>query len=235
MDLIYLFMNCKYQQIAEFLCQLTEDHLWNSTSFSDVIAFDRYKLKTRIGCGMATYCKFNPKENMFTINYGKKMIESKFNQQQVKLWMTYREVDSRHYYNRVTTLINILAHTVCHEFAHVIQQVTKSISKGSIHNAHFYSILDKIHTSDESVIIRQKLEHFFLKNAISPEYEDKSLSTNNVFDVQIGTTASFSHKKKVISGVVIKINKKTVQIKVKKFLTDTVWKVPKQCLDIHNK
>jgi len=227
-------MNCKYQQIADILCKLTEEVLWNSNSFSDVMEFSNYKLKTRIGCGMATYCKFNPKENTFTITYGKKMIESKFNQQQAKLWMTYREVLSRNYYNQNTSLINILAHTVCHEFAHVIQLLTKPAIKGSIHNTSFYSILDKIHLSDEANIIRENLECYFSSNSISADYLTDSYSTDNKYmiDVSIGDSVKFLHKKKVYTGKIIKINNKTVQIKVKKLLTATIWKVPKRCLEI---
>jgi len=228
-------MNCKYQNIADTLCKLTEEVLWNSNNFSDVIVFNDFKLKTRIGCGMATYCKFNPKENAFTITYGKKMIESKFHLQQAKLWMTYREVLSRNYYNQDTSLVNILAHTVCHEFAHVIQLITKQAIKGSIHNTNFYSILDKIHLSNEANIIRDNLENYFSSNAISAEYIHESTLSDNksASNLRIGSSVSFLHKKKVYSGQIVKINSKTVQVKVKKLLIASIWKVPKQCIEIY--
>lgn len=225
-------MNCKYHQIADTLCKLTEEVLWNSDSFSELIAFNHFKLKTRIGCGMATYCKFNPKEKLFTITYGRKMIESKFNQQQAKRWMSYREIASRRYYDQNTSLINVLAHTVCHEFAHVIQQINAPIVKGSIHNASFYSILDKIHLTDDVTTLRNKIEYHFSSNSLSPEYNNDVILTDikETINVSIGMPVTFLHKKKTYSGKIIKINKKTVHVEVKKLLMISIWKVSKLCI-----
>jgi len=228
-------MKRNYQQLADYLCKLTEECLWKSSIFSDVISHSNYKLKTRTGCGLATYCKFNPREKVFTITYGKKMIESKFNQQQAKRWMTYREVLSRGYYNQNTSLINVLSHTVCHEFAHIIQQLTSPAIKGSIHNANFYAILDKIHSSDEANTVREKLENYFQSNAISIEYlKVPAIEASKItLAIDIDSNVMFIHKKKEYSGTVIKINKKTVHVKVKKLLRHTTWKVPKHCIEVY--
>lgn len=219
----------KYQQIATLMCDITETHLWNSELISENKLFTDIKLKTRVGSGMATYCKYDAINNIFTITYGKKMIASKFNPNQTKNWMTHREIKSKLYFQGETTLLNVLSHTICHEFAHIIQQMNRWCTKGSIHNNKFYYLLAQLHDSGIAETVRQELHDKFNKHFISAEYYDipaeKYIEQQHSFCMN--DRISFNHKKKMIYGKIIKINKRTLIVNVKSLLRNTQWKVPK--------
>ena len=212
------------------MCELTESHLWNNQSFNSSLSIPSVKLKTRIGSGMATYCKFIPGDNLFIITYGKKMIESKFNPNFTSHWMTHREIKNRVYFNGETSLINVLTHTIFHEFSHAIQQMNNWCYKGSIHNKKFYSVLDGLHNSDIVDTIKNEFIEECNKHSISLEYLDLPVTDliNNKHLFSLDNEISFNHKNKTIYGKVIKVNKKTLIIIENKLLRKIQWKVPKE-------
>tara|TARA_R110002124_G_scaffold128157_19_gene288728 strand:+ start:25625 stop:26188 length:564 start_codon:yes stop_codon:yes gene_type:complete len=91
------------------------------------------------------------------LTYGTEMIVSKSDKACLSLWTTGREVSQRGYYNGELSLLNVLAQTIVHEFGHVVQIILGRRYKGSVHNAEFYQILDRIHSSGEAEKIRNEL------------------------------------------------------------------------------
>ncbi|MDH5393091.1 MAG: hypothetical protein OEY11_07905 [Gammaproteobacteria bacterium] len=223
-------MSVKYQQIAQILCTITNQLIADeSIQFND-LSLQKVKLKSRVGSGLSTYCRHELKKNTFTITYGKKMIKSKFNQNEVKHWLTYREIIKRHYYNGEISVANLLAHTICHEFSHLIQQLSGWHKRGSIHNHQYYKILDYMHDAKIAENIKARLVAQCLKSGIDIEYDiltrPQLAPANKTFI--INDTISFEHKQKTYTGKVVKVNRKTLIVSVKKLFKYSSWKVPKQ-------
>lgn len=228
-----ILMN-KYQTIAAVMCDITNDIVNESLCTFYNIELGEINLTTRIGSGLATYCKHERSCDKYTITYGKKMIESKFNPLEAKKWLTYREIIKYNYYNANPALSNILAHTICHEFSHLIQQHRKHIKRGSIHNTAFYEILSNFHESGIVKEIHSRLIEKCANEDITLAFNEVTHDNviNNNIEFFINDEISFQHKNKKVFGRVIKINKKTLIIRTKNFLKTSHWKVSKQLVDI---
>jgi len=222
-------MTDKHQQIADILCQLTADLLTDNTINYNGIKLSTIKLNCRTGSGHATYCKYDSRLKTFTITYGKKMIKSKFSDYQITHWLTYREIIKYNYFDGKPSLLNVLTHTICHEFSHLIQQHFKWHIKGSVHNHKFYDILDYFYDTGIAIVLRDRLSETCKTQRISlrqikepvqlPDHENISFTLNDM--------VSFVHKNKTVKGKISKINRKTVAIKVGRLFNHTVWRVPK--------
>lgn len=222
-------MSDKYKHIAHLLCQLSEQVLWQHAR--DWIADKAPKLSfsTRVGGGMATYCLYNPNTQHCKLNFGKKMVASKFNANEIKYWLTTREIKSKAYFNQEITLANVLAHTACHEFAHLIQQIKGWHTRGSVHNAGFYKILGSIHQSGFAHQVRDELVQqchdmniklqFDMQACIQPE-----LDLGPVFKPM--DTVCFTHKGISYIGVVERVNKKSVTVLATDGISrESLWRV----------
>jgi hypothetical protein len=60
-------------------------------------------------------------------------------------WLTTREIHERGYFRGEASAPHLLAHTVCHEFAHLLQGVLGWRRRGSVHDRGFYRLLDMLH------------------------------------------------------------------------------------------
>lgn len=118
------------------------------------------RLRIRVGSGQKTYLS-HPRDvttdaNM-TLTYGVKMVASKTDPHLICKWLTSREIHERNYFNGQINLLNVLAHTMAHEFGHFVQVILGRRYDGSVHNHEFYAILDRIHASGEGEKIRDAL------------------------------------------------------------------------------
>ena len=223
-------MSDKYQKIAQILCDITDQLIRDEIITLNNRLVNNVTLKSRTGSGLATYCKHEIKNNNFTITYGKKMIKSKFNQNEVRHWLTYREIIGRNYFDGETTLLNLLSHTICHELSHFIQQLRGWHKRGSIHNMQYYQILDDMHDTNIAATIRDMVSDCCDSLNIRLDFEvlqHKETTKNDLF-FSVNDTVSFEHRTKIHTGTVVKVNRKTVIIRVKKLFKDASWKVPKQ-------
>lgn len=223
-------MSEKYQQIAQILCDITDQLIRDEIIKLNNSIVNNVTLKSRIGSGLATYCKHEIKNNNFTITYGKKMIKSKFNQNEVRHWLTYREIIRRNYFDGETSLLNLLSHTICHEVSHFIQQLRGWHKRGSIHNKQYYQILDEMHSNKHADTIRDMVSDSCDSLNISLDFDihqHKETTRDEMF-ISVNDTVSFEHRTKTHTGTVVKVNRKTVIIRVKKLFKDSSWKVPKQ-------
>jgi len=227
----------KHQQLAGILCQLTTDLLTNNTIDYNGLNLEKIRLNCRIGSGHATYCKYDARQQLFTITYGKKMIKSKFGDYQITHWLTYREIIKHNYFDGNTSLLNVLTHTVCHEFSHLIQQHFKWHIKGSVHNDKFYNILEHFYDTGVAAEIRDRLSEACKTQKISLRQikEPTQLPDNESINFSLNDTVCFIHKNKTIKGKITKINRKTIVITTGRLFNQTLWRVPKslvQPLDI---
>ncbi|WP_240440678.1 hypothetical protein [Pseudomonas aeruginosa] len=92
-----------------------------------------------------------------TLTYGIKMVVSKSDPNLIYKWLTSREIHERKYFDGKINLLNVLAHTMAHEFGHFVQVILGRRYDGSVHNQEFYAILDRIHASGEGDRIRDAL------------------------------------------------------------------------------
>lgn len=114
-------------------------------------------LALRVGSGQATYHRYDPTQKQHLITYGARMIAAKHQPETAQGWLSTREIRSRGYFGGEVSVLNLLAHTCCHEFAHLLQHSAGQRHYGSVHNRHFYEALDELHTSGAAHATRQYL------------------------------------------------------------------------------
>ena len=221
--------NDKLQQLATIMGDITITVLWQSSFCKSLLDTSSPQLKTRVGSGRATYCKYHRLNNELCITYGKKMISSKFNHNEAELWLSFRELVNKQYFEGDSRLLNVLSQTICHEFSHALQQLQGKVFKGSIHNQHFYQILDQLHINGLAKEVKQALDNKCNHAGIDLSYAYDTQSTT-IADIKftLNDKVQFRHKKKLMSGKIIKINKRSLTIETKGLFSTTRWRVPKQ-------
>ena len=78
-------------------------------------------LHIRVGSGQATYHRFDTPSGQHLINLGRQMIAAKLRPEYCGSWLSAREIRRRGYFGGTLSAANLLAHTCCHEYAHLIQ------------------------------------------------------------------------------------------------------------------
>ena len=227
-------MLIKYKDIALILCEITDDLINDQAINFNNLSLENTKLTCRAGGGLATYCKHDISNHLFTITYGKKMIMSKFNENELQHWLTYREIIKNSYFSSDTSIASVLTHTICHEFSHLLQQLCGWHIKGSVHNPEFYKILNYFHDEGIAEKIKNELIKRCIKSNISLKFEylKSEIIRREEYIFDINDEISFLHKKKTYNGKVIKINKKTIIVSVKSLFRQSSWKVPKHLVQL---
>ncbi len=226
-------MSDKYKKIASTLCEITSDLLNESDIKFNDISLSNIKLSNRIGSGLATYCKYDRRSSQYTITYGKKMIKSKLNQNELPFWLTYREILKYNYFDNDISIASVLSHTICHEFSHLVQQHVGWHKRGSVHNIRFYEILSYFHDSGIANEVKNKLiASCSLKNlSLDTEITKSNNSSIDLLNDEscfyLNDKISFEHKNKIYDGIVTKINKKTIIVTVPAMFRSSIWKIPK--------
>lgn len=144
------------RQLGQLMCDTTFDSLWLPAGEWTGRPPDN-ALRCRVGSGQATYHRFDPERRQHLITYGVRMIEAKQRPETAQGWLSSREILKRGYFDGQLSPLNLLAHTCCHEFAHLLQQSAGKRYRGSVHNRHFYRILDDLHRSGRAESVRQVL------------------------------------------------------------------------------
>lgn len=147
--------------VAKAMCRVTDELLWKPRIGWALKHNPTADLKVRVGSGKATYLAHRhdvERDARMTLTYGAKMVASKTDPVKLCQWTTGREVSERGYYEGELTLLNVLAHTMAHEFGHFVQVILGRRYSGSVHNHEFYKILDRIHNSGEGDRIRTALD-----------------------------------------------------------------------------
>ncbi len=125
------------------MCAVTAQLLWPQRARWLAQALPDGALRVRAGSGRATYCQ--QERDRYTITFGRRMVSEKCSPELAAQWLTTREIHRRGYWGGRPSVAQLLAHTVCHEFAHLIQQANRWCRRGSVHNARFYEVLGRLH------------------------------------------------------------------------------------------
>ncbi|MDX1633680.1 MAG: hypothetical protein R3280_03510 [Marinobacter sp.] len=131
--------------LARLLCDTTERVLWQDWRQRIQQQRPEASLVCRVGSGNATYHRFHAGRQQHSITYGSRMVVAKFRAETAHGWLSSREIEARNYFGGVVSTRHLLAHTCCHEFAHLLQQLAGHRYRGSVHNRHFYRLLDDLH------------------------------------------------------------------------------------------
>ena len=144
--------------IGRLMCDTTRDILWAPAEPWIRQQSTHSSLHCRVGSGQATYHRFDPRTRQHQITYGARMIAAKHEAHSAAGWLSGREIQQRGYFGGELTTLNLLAHTCCHEFAHLLQYSAGKRFRGSVHNRHFYEILDQLHASGGAEAARSHLQ-----------------------------------------------------------------------------
>jgi hypothetical protein len=185
-------------------------------------------LQTRVGRGKATYCKKS--HNSYSITYGLGMVLDKRDANLCSGWLTSREIASRGYFNGQISYLNLLSHTICHEFAHILQfecDRTKTRRNGKVHNPLFYRLLDEIYHHGYGNIVNETLaEHTRLYQLPMSFSTDQEFVTTKAQQYNRGSQVQFKHAGINYQGFIKRCNKLTFTIAVAKGLGTQEWRVP---------
>lgn len=146
--------------VARAMCKVTEELLWLPRREWALKREPTASLLIRVGSGKKTYLSHKRDISRgadMKLTYGVLMIADKCDPNRMGQWLSAREVKDRGYYGGELTLLNVLAHTICHEFGHFVQVILGRSYSGSVHNDEFYTILDRIHGGGEGDKIRAAL------------------------------------------------------------------------------
>ncbi|MCH8553221.1 MAG: hypothetical protein LAT62_14885 [Natronospirillum sp.] len=136
------------QQVAQVLCDATMQVMYPRYKDKLLEAFPGYRMEVAVGRGRATNHKLRKDNRLQKITYGRDMVLSKFSSRQRHAWTTSKEIRRRGYFRGEVSFMTLMVAVVLHEFAHAVQHAEGGRQRGSVHNAHFYRILDAMHRSD---------------------------------------------------------------------------------------
>lgn len=203
-----------HHQLGELLCQATREVLW-APDANDIRQQQKgSSLTCRVGHGQATYHRYDARDNQHLITYGARMVAAKQNPESAASWLSSREILQRRYFGGELSTLNLLAHTCCHEFAHLLQQVAGKRYRGSVHNRHFYGILDGLHRQGRARAVQD-----FLLGAAGDRGLALSATAFRVPDEQtlaiqwqVGDKVSFGKAPNWHQGHILKVNRKTCTV-----------------------
>ncbi|WP_255199473.1 hypothetical protein [Marinobacter lutaoensis] len=144
-------------QLGQLMCEATLRILWPPAADWLGRRAAGSALHCRVGTGKATYHRYDPQRRHHLITYGMRMVAAKQEAGTADGWLSTREILARGYFDGELSTLNLLAHTCCHEFAHLLQCSAGQRARGSVHNREFYTILDELHASGGAEATRRFL------------------------------------------------------------------------------
>jgi hypothetical protein len=216
------------------MCQATDQILWQPAADRLNVQGKAKSLLCRVGSGRATYHRYDARSRAHVINYGQRMILAKYQPETAVGWLSAREIRKRGYFDGEVSPLNLLAHTCCHEFAHLLQQVAGQRHFGSVHNRHFYDILDQLHHSkaaqDTRAFLQQQAGERGLSLPAQPFTPIHAEAEVPQRQWQVGECVGFGVGQRQRQGVVSKVNRKTCTVKGTGASRGLLYRVPKTML-----
>ncbi len=200
--------------LGELMCEVTRDILWQpATDWIHSRSANNF-LKCRVGSGQATYHRFDPRNRQHQITYGVRMIMDKSCGETAVKWLSSREIRQRGYFGSELSSRNLLAHTCCHEFGHLLQQAAGQRFRGSVHNHHFYRILDELHSSGAADAVRERLSLRAVEVGLSLSDSVFQLPTLDTPENhwQVGDPVMFGQPPRHHQGHIVRVNRKTCTV-----------------------
>ncbi len=215
-------MDCRF--IAQTMCDLTREELWEPRRDWALQRRPDGELILRVGSGKATCVRHSPTgRGPLKLTYGVKMISSKSDPERLCQWRTSREILDRSYFGGELTMLNSLAHTIVHEFGHVVLVLMGARNPGSSHSPEFYRILDKAHRNGHAERIRDRLHAACRANGIdlssvgfsTPSPQMPRGSGLSMGDIAIGSTVYLRENayREHNPLTVVKKNRKTIVVR----------------------
>ncbi|WP_036133687.1 hypothetical protein [Marinobacter nitratireducens] len=207
-------MKTRARHLGDLMCDTTLSVLWQPASHWLAERKPGSELRCRTGSGQATYHRFDPQQNRHLITYGARMIEAKQRPDTAHGWLSSREIVKRGYFGGELSPLNLLAHTCCHEFAHLLQHTDGKRFRGSVHNRHFYRILDELHASGGADETREALRSGARSRGLELSDTVFSIPEPSVEPLswQVGECVSFGKGQEAIQGKITRINRKTCTV-----------------------
>ncbi|ENV5902563.1 hypothetical protein NI385_28440 (plasmid) [Vibrio parahaemolyticus] len=190
---------------------------------SEIEAKKGFKITTRVGSGHRTKCSLKGYNGYLKITYqiGKKIIESKQTSYlELAKWRSSSEIVSKHkFFDGNLTVQTSLAHTVLHEFAHLLDIIRNftydpNRKRNNVHGAVFISILEELRQKglDKKVYDQLMLDPLFrsleiqdTSNIPAKTYSQENVSKGSFYKViiedRIGTFKVLNTNRKTVSGI----------------------------------
>lgn len=202
------------RQLGRLMCTVTEQILWPGVADFHLAGPGKGVLVCRVGSGQATYHRFDPANGQHQITYGARMIQAKHQPETASGWLSAREIQQRSYFRGRLSALNLLSHTCCHEFAHLLQHDAGQRYRGSVHNRHFYRILDELHASGQAEASRRALSDLAREQGLTlaDERFDIPEPSNNREAWRVGDEVLFHTGRHQVRGEVLRVNRKTCTI-----------------------
>jgi hypothetical protein len=203
-----------HHQLGQLMCQATHDILWQPACDSVRAINPGAGLHCRVGSGNATYHRFDSRSQQHRITYGVRMIRAKQEPETAQWWLSTREIQNRGYFAGEISPLNLLAHTCCHEFAHLLQHNAGHRHYRSVHNRHFYRILDDLHQSGQAETTRAYLAERAGADEIPLEQTPFTLPDphSQAHQWQVGDEITFQDRSTHRHGRILRVNRKTCTV-----------------------
>lgn len=214
-------------QLAKLMCDTTQEVLWPRYRTQVCAAAPGSELVCRAGWGKATYHRFHPRERVHLITYGQQMVAAKHDPAGAAGWLSTREIRGRGYFGGDVSVLNLLAHTCTHEFAHLLQQNAGKRFHGSVHNRHFYGLLDHLNEQGEAEAVRDYLrDQASARQLMLPDETLPIIEAPTAPDWQAGDPVSFGSHDNYREGRIRRINRKTCTVDGTGRWAGTGYRVP---------
>lgn len=200
--------------LARLMCDTTHDILWSS--YRDQLHRTRPKarLECRAGSGRATYHRYDHRQQHHLITYGTRMVMAKQAPETAASWLSTREIHTRGYFGGEISALNLLAHTCTHEFAHLLQQHAGKRYHGSVHNQHFYQLLDQLNREGLAERSRDHLASLATRCGVFVDDRPMTMPTTNQQAGQWhkGDPVRFGEGRSAREGIILRVNRKTCTV-----------------------
>ncbi len=212
-----------YTAIADILINALRDiamchsHIWPILNDKPVVC--------KRGAGRATYFKAGARHDV--IVFGTKMVAHKIEGGKAD-WLSTKEIQRYRYFNGDVSLMNVFAHTVCHEFAHLLQYRLYKRRKGSVHNAVFYQLLDECYEQGVAHKVKAFIEQALIAKGISlKEHKSTAKQLTPIKQWRKGDLIEFNNRGQWQKALVIRVNTKTVSAQpFNNMKTVNYWRIP---------
>lgn len=198
-----------HQKLARLMARATHEILWEQ-------AEPRAKgvsLQCRAGRGRATYHRFDALKQHHDIVFGALMVADKRCPQASTNWLSTREIRQRGYWHGTVSMLNLLTHTCCHEFAHLQQTLAGDRQRGRVHTPFFYRLLDELHRSGQADTVKGFLRSHALQGDLPLDEAVHPLPAGPARSgFSPGDRVRFGHPPARKEGRVRRVNRKTCTV-----------------------
>ncbi|TVP54736.1 MAG: hypothetical protein EA349_10715 [Halomonadaceae bacterium] len=191
----------------------TEQVLWQG--WQQAGGYHLTRLTCRPGRGRATYHRHDPGAHHHEIVYGTHMVADKADPGHCAGWLSTREIRQRGYWQGEVSMLNLLAHTCCHEFAHLQQSLTGVRRRGQVHTPRFYQLLDDLHQCGAADTVRDTLFELARARQLPLSATPHTLPAEpreRLAAYAPGDAVLFGQAPDVRTGQVIRVNRKTCTV-----------------------